>query len=422
MKKTIKMIAVFMAVVMMIVALDVTSFAATTSLTTPVVSISQYTSSTALKVSWKKVAGADKYYIYRRDTATGSLSLLAKTDKLYYKDSKITTDKTYYYKVKAVTLKNGKVTASSKTSSTVSRAYVSLTKPTIKATAKSASEVTLSWDKVSGATRYYMYYSTSKSGTYKLITYTTKNTYNIKNLNSSTTYYFKVASAKTIDKKVYKSSYSAVVSAKTQAKDGQVMVSFDAISNKDAGLPTGSAIVCLTMLLNHYGVDCTAKEVLKYFDCSTKFYTENGEKYGPYTAFNFVGDPASDKAYGYGTELTMISIAMDDLLEKKGITNIDSNSNVFKSYTSISKYLDAGNIILVRIRTEKKMNFLEWWTKYKGGDTLVGVNLNEKYVIICGYTKIGYICYDPASNKYEEYASNPVGYDLIMALMPLTKK
>lgn len=62
----------------------------------------------AIKISWNKVSGAKKYYIYRAISKSGKYKKIAETTKLSYSDKKISQNKSYYYKIKAV---NGKKTS-----------------------------------------------------------------------------------------------------------------------------------------------------------------------------------------------------------------------------------------------------------------------------------------------------------------------
>ena len=59
-------------------------------------------------LSWKKVAGAKKYQIYRATRKKGKYSKITTTKKLTYKNTLLSKKKTYYYKVRAYYVKAGK--------------------------------------------------------------------------------------------------------------------------------------------------------------------------------------------------------------------------------------------------------------------------------------------------------------------------
>ena len=68
----------------------------------PQPSVSIALSSKKPKVGWDKVEGAVSYKVYRATSKTGTYSLVKTTTASYYKDTKATSGKTYYYKVVAV--------------------------------------------------------------------------------------------------------------------------------------------------------------------------------------------------------------------------------------------------------------------------------------------------------------------------------
>lgn len=411
-KRSLKIFAMVMALTLAFLTLNVNTYAAyatisekkaqiyyTGEISKPEIKISVLSSATpTLKVSWKKVAYANMYYIYRRDNTTNKYKLIGKTSNLYYKDAKVSKNTTYYYRVKACIVENGKVLNKSDLSSSVSKAIVKLDKvKNLTASALSDSKVSLSWDKVNGATRYYIYYSTSEKGTYKSLGYTKNNKYTISKLNASTTYYFMVKSAKVLDGKVYKSSQSLIKSAKTKNKDGEFIVDFKKISNKEAGLPTGSAITCLTMMFNHYGLDLSPMEVYEYFDCSTEFYTKNGRLYGPNHRKYFIGDPTSNKAYCYGAEMWYIGDVYKEILA----TNKNNIKRVqFRDMDSVKKAMCEGHIFFVRVlKYDPNRKYIFWLHE----DGFTQMYDDEKYVILCGYNDTDYIVYDPYLDKYEKY-------------------
>lgn len=430
-KRSLKIFAMVMALTLTFLALNVNVNAAyatisekkaqiyyTEEISKPEIKISVLSSATpTLKLSWGKVAYANMYYIYRRDNTTNKYKLIGKTSNLYYKDAKISKNTTYYYRVKACIVENGKILNKSDLSSSVSKAIIKLDKvKNLTASALSDSKVSLSWDKVNGATRYYLYYSTSEKGTYKSLGYTKNNKYTISKLNASTTYYFMVRSAKVLDGKLYKSSQSLIKSAKTKNKDGEFIVDFKKISNEEAGLPTGSAMTCLAMLMNFYGVDVTPKELVPYFDCSTDFYyDEDGYLWGPHILYNFVGDPTSkDKKYAYGTNIGKIAEVEKNFLKDNNIASINNKHDIY--YFDPKEVIDGlkkNNIYLVLVRTKKEFDTIGW----VAGDSLIRMCIYEKYVILCGYTDKYYIVYDPYSNKMEKYLFEADGGNTLVAFM-----
>lgn len=65
--------------------------------------------------------------------------------------------------------------------------------PTVRTTNRASDgKVILTWNKVASSARYYVYYSTSRSGSYKSLGYTTGNSVAVNGLTPGRTYYFKV--------------------------------------------------------------------------------------------------------------------------------------------------------------------------------------------------------------------------------------
>lgn len=133
-------------------------------------------------MDWDSVSAATSYYVYRSTTSSGTYSKIGTATSSRYTDSDLDEDTTYYYKVKTV--------RNSKTSEYSSKDYAktldsdedddeddSLSAPTdLTARAESSSEIYLDWDSVSDATSYYVYRSTTSSGTYsKIATATSSN-------------------------------------------------------------------------------------------------------------------------------------------------------------------------------------------------------------------------------------------------------
>lgn len=168
------------------------------------------TSSTYIKLSWKKVSSADKYVveIYKggewvKYKTTTAASITVKG---------LSSATTYKFRVRAY---NSELKVYSEYSSTHSAKTRVAQVKSLKASSVGTSSVKLSWSKVKGAEGYVAYYSTDNK-TWKKIDSTTKNTITKKSLKGKKTYYFKVrAYSRTNGKAIY-GSYSSVLKVKTK--------------------------------------------------------------------------------------------------------------------------------------------------------------------------------------------------------------
>ena len=142
-------------------------------------------------LKWKAVSGAAKYEIYRSYSRDGSYSKYStQTSTAYTNSSYLTSGATYYYKVRALDA-NGNAGPYSAAVSVTCR--LKLSAPSVTGGKDSQGRPTLKWNAVSGAAKYEVYRSTSRSGTYtKYSTQTSTSYTNSSYLTSGTTYYYKV--------------------------------------------------------------------------------------------------------------------------------------------------------------------------------------------------------------------------------------
>ena len=159
-------------------------------------------------IKWAAVAGANKYEVYRSGSKDGTYTLLGTTTNLNYTDSKANAGYIYYYKVKAVNANSIKSDYSATVAATCHCArpvvkpdyLISTGKPYIK------------WSAVSGASKYYVYRSGSKDGTYTLLGTTTATNYTDNKANAGYTYYYKVKAVSKVSSGA-NSYYSVVIGA-----------------------------------------------------------------------------------------------------------------------------------------------------------------------------------------------------------------
>jgi hypothetical protein len=131
-------------------------------------------SSSSITVKWTEVLGATKYYVYRSGLTSSVYSLIGTVDapNTSYTDAGLSPDTTYYYKVSAYNSAGEGPQSTFTNTKTLSSSSSSISGPNaptgLWAYQTSSSKIYVSWDSVSGATRYNVYWATSASGTWHL--------------------------------------------------------------------------------------------------------------------------------------------------------------------------------------------------------------------------------------------------------------
>lgn len=169
-----------------------------------------------IKVTWKKITGAQGYELYR-STSSGSGYKLVKRisgSKTSYSDSGLSIGRTYYYKIRAYRTVNGKKVYGSYSKILKGQTVLDQVK-SLKVTEENYSTLKLTWKKASRADKYQIYYATSKDGTYKKLATTEDTEYKWTKATCGQTYYFKVRSMKTENGRTGYGTYSSIVSKKT---------------------------------------------------------------------------------------------------------------------------------------------------------------------------------------------------------------
>ena len=170
------------------------------------------TSSSYIKLTWKKVKGAEGYKVSY--SADGKKWTTVKTDKASYTVKKLKSGKDYQVKVRAYAGSNqGSYSSVVKTATKVAAGKLKALK-----SAKSGT-LTVTWTKLSGADGYQLYLSTSKkftSKSTKKVTVkkgkTVKTT--VKGLKKNKTCYVKLRGYKTVNNKKVYGTFSSVKSIK----------------------------------------------------------------------------------------------------------------------------------------------------------------------------------------------------------------
>lgn len=170
----------------------------------PVITCSNVEKTGKIKLTWNKNPLADKYEVWRATSKSGKYTLMLTTKSGSYTNTSAVAEKTYYYKVRAIT-------GSKKSSySTIKSRTCDLAQPIITVSnLETTGEIKISWDKVKYADQYQIWYASSKNGKYALLDKTTACKYTHTSAEPEQTYYYKV---RAISKKTENanSAYSAV--------------------------------------------------------------------------------------------------------------------------------------------------------------------------------------------------------------------
>ena len=164
----------------------------------------------SIKLSWKKNASATHYVVYLLRDGEWERYPMTTKNSLTVKDLK--SGSKYKFKIKAYN-------RNTKTYSEDSLFYVEKTRVAkvkgLKASDIKKSSVKITWNKLTGATGYSVYYSTDKK-TWKKVKNVTGTSLTVTKLKSKKTYYFKVRGYSKVDDNYTYGAYSSVIKAKTK--------------------------------------------------------------------------------------------------------------------------------------------------------------------------------------------------------------
>lgn len=135
--------------------------------------------------TWQKAAGAAAYYVYRKADGASNWTCVGKTTGTSFTDKDVKNGSTYTYTVRGYF---GSYTSSFNYSGKSTK-YI--TSPTVTIT-NNISGVSVTWDKVSGASSYYVYRKVGNANTWTKIATVTKTNYVDTTVKSGTVYTYTV--------------------------------------------------------------------------------------------------------------------------------------------------------------------------------------------------------------------------------------
>jgi fibronectin type 3 domain-containing protein len=167
---------------------------------------------TSVKLSWTAVPGATRYEVYRATSSKGTYAKVSTPTGIGYADTGRTTGRTYYYKVRAYHLE-GSTKVYGGFSSIRSAKPVPVKVTGLTVAAASATSLSVKWSRVSGATKYEVYRSTSATGAYAKVTTASGTSFTNTGLIVGRTYNYRVRAYHLQGSTKVYGSFSAVVPA-----------------------------------------------------------------------------------------------------------------------------------------------------------------------------------------------------------------
>lgn len=175
--------------------------------------------SETLQINWNPVDGAWGYRVKRSISKKGTyetVKTIEGADTTTYKDKKVKTGKTYYYKVETINRVNKKKGYSGNSSAVSGKALGKTAITAVKP--ENSNTISIEWKKVSGSSGYQIYRSMSKNGNYKKVgqvsgAKTTR--YEDTGIKAGKNYYYKVRAYKKNEKKTGVGTFTSVQKAFT---------------------------------------------------------------------------------------------------------------------------------------------------------------------------------------------------------------
>lgn len=180
---------------------------------------------------------------------------------------------------------------------------------------------------------------------------------------------------------------------------GQKVLSDVPIIAQRSTFPTGCESVSAVIALKYAGVDISVADFVdKYLDKSSKFYNENGKRYGPDPYKVFVGSPRTTASYG------CMAPVIKNAINKIIGSNLTVEDKTGYTLPMLCKeYIDKGTPCIVwasigMLATYKSAS----WTLEDGSTYYFPAN--EHCLVLIGYSSTHYYFSDPYRGAHVKYS------------------
>ena len=172
---------------------------------------------TSYTLKWSKPSeGVNRYYLYRYNNDLKKYERIAVTEKTSYTVKGLKPGTSQRYTVMAAMVKDGKVVSKSeRVCNFTCSTYLPKTE-NLRLAGSTTSSLTLSWDKVEGATAYRVYYYNTTAKAFKGYKQLEDTSITIEGLPSGKAYTFRVNAVKVTKNETYTGYYSSNLKASTK--------------------------------------------------------------------------------------------------------------------------------------------------------------------------------------------------------------
>lgn len=227
----------------------------------------------SVRIVWKAVSGASGYRIYRSQTASGKYKLIreAAAEAGSYTDTDLVNNRTYYYRITAVTNDDAsRLTSQGRVTDAAKPAVKKPVRFAVSGTGTS-DRARISWSKTSDASYYNIYRAAGRNGKYIKIKSADadSSSYTDSSRKKWGRYYYKLRAAKKVGLKRY---YSSCTDCDNAVVKTPIMGRGSATAGKLAALYRRNAVY--PSYYGHNAKDCSVDTIDKF----AKYISRNAER------------------------------------------------------------------------------------------------------------------------------------------------
>ena len=333
-------------------------------------------------IKWNKVSGASGYRVYRATSKNGKYVRLTTTTSLSYTDRYLKSGKTYYYKVRAYKWVNG--TKVFGPYSDIFSLTPSINMPTVKVYQYGTS-VRVKIDKVSGATGYEIYKSTTENGKYTKLATTKKLEYKDYKIAYTDSNYYKVRAYKIVNGKKLYSNYTNAMYIETYVPRPTIRIAIQDTTKVKIAWDKLAGVTGYEIYISEDGENYkTLKDIVAYkTDNYTKSNLELNKKY--YIKARCYKIIEGERVYSkYSNVATFTLEQFGQALKLKSNYSVRSSaSSSYKIIGTVKKnqivvsYGKTGNYYKIKLNNKFGYVHKNYVTNYKDAKVLRVSNINQ---------------------------------------------